>query len=132
MDLIVCRNVLIYLEPELQKRVLSIFHYALKDPGFLMLGVAETVGPLADFFSVVDKKYRVYAKKPTSRRFDLGLTSLEQRLEKIGIVRTARRTGAAGCGPSDLLQADDRIPLRKCAPGGAPGNEAADTHPCHR
>src|SRR5437870_5346033 len=102
MDLIVCRNVLIYLEPELQKRVLSIFHYALKDPGFLMLGVAETVGPLADFFSIVDKKYRVYAKKPTSRRFDLGLISLEQRLEKIG--RTARRTGEAGGGPLDLLQ----------------------------
>src|SRR5207249_2833252 len=81
-----------------------IFHYALKDPGFLMLGVAETVGPLADFFSVVDKKYRVYAKKPTSRRFDLGLTSLEQRLEKIGIGRTAGRTGEAGGGPSDLKQ----------------------------
>src|SRR6058998_2909419 len=112
MDLIVCRNVLIYLAPELQKRVLSIFHYALKTPGFLMLGVSETVGPLADFFSVVDKKYRVYAKKPTSRRFDLGLTSLEQRLEKIGIGRTWRSTGEAGGGPSGLLQEVDRILLR--------------------
>src|SRR5438093_413142 len=126
MDLIVCRNVLIYLEPELQKRVLSIFHYALKDPGFLMLGVAETVGPLADFFSVVDKKYRVYAKKPTSRRFDLGLTSLEQRLEKIGIGRTARRTGEAGGGPSDLLQEVDRILLSKYAPAGVLVNEATE------
>src|SRR5438552_8296843 len=124
MDLIVCRNVLIYLEPALQKRVLSIFHYALKDPGFLMLGVAETVGPLADFFSVVDKKYRVYAKKPTSRRFDLGLTSLEQRLEKIGIGRTARRTGEAGGGPSDLLQEVDRILLSKYPPAGVLVNEA--------
>ena len=126
MDLIVCRNVLIYLEPELQKRVLSIFHYALKDPGFLMLGVAETVGPLADFFSVVDKKYRVYAKKPTSRRFDLGLTSLEQRLEKIGIGRTARRTGEAGGGPLDLLQEVDRILLSKYAPAGVLVNEATE------
>src|SRR5881296_857682 len=126
MDLIVCRNVLIYLEPELQKRVLSIFHYALKDPGFLMLGVAETVGPLADFFSIVDKKYRVYAKKPTSRRFDLGLTSLEQRLEKIGIGRTARRTGEAGGGPSDLLQEVDRILLSKYAPAGVLVNEATE------
>src|SRR5437016_637579 len=124
MDLIVCRNVLIYLEPELQKRVLSIFHYALKDPGFLMLGVAETVGPLADFFSIVDKKYRVYAKKPTSRRFDLGLISLEQRLEKIG--RTARRTGEAGGGPLDLLQEVDRILLSKYAPAGVLVNEAAE------
>src|SRR5437867_11721451 len=69
MDLVVCRNVLIYLEPELQKHVLSIFHYALNTPGFLMLGISETVGPLSDFFSVVDKKYRIYAKKPTSTRF---------------------------------------------------------------
>src|SRR5881296_2939648 len=124
MDLIVCRNVLIYLEPELQKRVLSTFHYALKDPGFLMLGVAETVGSMSDFFSIVDKKYRVYAKKPTSRRFDLGLISLEQRLEKIG--RTARRTGEAGGGPLDLLQEVDRILLSKYAPAGVLVNEATE------
>src|SRR5881296_504482 len=124
MDLVVCRNVLIYLEPELQKRVLSIFHYALKDPGFLMLGVAETVGSMSDFFSIVDKKYRVYAKKPTSRRFDLGLISLEQRLEKIG--RTARRTGEAGGGPLDLLQEVDRILLSKYAPAGVLVNEATE------
>src|SRR2546426_8906170 len=89
-----------------------------------MLGVVETVGPLADFFSVVDKKYRVYAKKTTSRRFDLGLTSLEQRLEKIGISRTARRTGEAGGGPSDLFQEGDRILLSKYAPAGLLVNEA--------
>ena len=126
MDLIVCRNVLIYLEPELQKRVLSVFHYALKDPGFLLLGVSETVGPLADFFSVVDKKQRVYAKKPTSRRFDLSSTSLEQRLEKTGLGRTARSTGGAGGGPSDLLQEVDRILLSKYAPAGVLVNEAAE------
>ncbi len=126
MDLIVCRNVLIYLAPELQKRVLSIFHYALKDPGFLMLGVAETVGPLSDFFSLVDKKYRVYAKRPTSRRFDLSLTSLEQRLEKTGIGRTWRSTGEAGGGPSDLLQEVDRILLSKYAPAGVLVNEATE------
>ena len=126
MDLIVCRNVLIYLEPELQKRVLSVFHYALKDPGFLLLGVSETVGPLADFFSVVDKKQRVYAKKPTSRRFDLSSTSLEQRLEKTGLGRTARSTGGAGGGPSDLLQEVDRILLSKYAPAGVLVNEATE------
>src|SRR2546426_1355728 len=89
-----------------------------------MLGVVETVGPLADFFSVVDKKYRVYAKKSTSRRFDLGLTSLEQRLEKTGIGRTARRTGEAGGGPSGPLQEGDPILLSKYAPPRVPVNEA--------
>jgi two-component system CheB/CheR fusion protein len=124
MDLVVCRNVLIYLEPDLQKRVLSVFHYALKDPGFLMLGVAETVGPLSDFFSVVDKKYKVYAKKPTSRRFDLSSTSLDQRLEKTGIGWIAKSAGEAGGGPSDLLQEVDRILLTRYAPAGVLINEA--------
>jgi two-component system, chemotaxis family, CheB/CheR fusion protein len=126
MDLIVCRNVLIYLEPDLQRRVLSVFHYALKDPGFLMLGVAETVGPLADFFSIVDKKYRVYAKRPTSRRFDLGSTSFDQRLERAGIGRAARSTGEASGGPSDLLQEVDRILLTRYAPAGVLVNEASE------
>src|SRR5207245_9380353 len=58
MDLIVCRNVLIYLEPELQRRVSSVFHYALKTPGFLMLGVSETVGPLSALFSLVVETYK--------------------------------------------------------------------------
>src|SRR5439155_411839 len=90
---------------------------------------SETVGPLADFFSVVDKKQRVYAKKPTSRRFDLSSTSLEQRLEKTGLGRTARSTGGAGGGPSDLLQEVDRILLSKYAPAGVLVNEAAQILP---
>ncbi|HJS73875.1 MAG TPA: CheR family methyltransferase, partial [Vicinamibacteria bacterium] len=65
LDLIVCRNVLIYMGPSLQRRVLSVFQYALKSGGFMMLGSAETVGLHADFFSVVDKRYRLYTKKDT-------------------------------------------------------------------
>ncbi len=65
LDLIVCRNVLIYMGPSLQRRVLSVFQYALKPRGFLMLGSAETVGLHADYFSVVDKRHRVYSKKLT-------------------------------------------------------------------
>jgi len=96
MDLIVCRNVLIYLEAELQRRVSSVFHYALKTPGFLMLGMSETVGPLSDLFSVVDKKYKVYAKRPTARRFDLGLGSLDRGTARTATGRAAGRTGEAG------------------------------------
>src|SRR6266849_1827397 len=126
MDLIVCRNVLIYLEVELQRRVSSIFHYALTTPGFLMLGVSETIGPLSDLFTVVDKKYKVYAKRPTSRRFDLGLGSLDRRTAKTGTGRTARSTGEAGGGRSDLLQEVDRILLSKYAPAGVLVNEATE------
>ena len=126
MDLIVCRNVLIYLELELQRRVSSIFHYALTTPGFLMLGVSETIGPLSDLFSVVDKKYKVYAKRPTSRRFDLGLGGLDRRTAKTATGRDARSTGAVAGGRSDLLQEVDRILLSKYAPAGVLVNEAAE------
>ena len=64
LDLIVCRNVLIYLNPQLQHRVLGVFQYALKPNGVLMLGGAESIGPYADLFTAIDKKHRLYAKMP--------------------------------------------------------------------
>jgi two-component system CheB/CheR fusion protein len=63
LDLIMCRNVLIYLAQPLQKQLITIFHYALKTNGFLVLAGAETIGPYVDLFSAVDKKQRIYRKK---------------------------------------------------------------------
>jgi two-component system CheB/CheR fusion protein len=64
LDLVSFRNVLIYMERPLQKRVLQILHYALAPGGFLLLGSSETTGPESTLFSVVDKKYRIYRRKP--------------------------------------------------------------------
>jgi two-component system CheB/CheR fusion protein len=66
LDLIVCRNVMIYMGPELQKKLIGVFHYALKPTGYLVLGNAETIGPYSGLFSVTDKKHRVYQKKLAS------------------------------------------------------------------
>lgn len=63
MDLISCRNLLIYIEPELQKRILPNFHYALKPNGFLFLGASESVGLFASLFEPVDKKQKIFSKK---------------------------------------------------------------------
>ncbi|MES1195972.1 MAG: CheR family methyltransferase, partial [Steroidobacter sp.] len=63
MDLISCRNLLIYLEPSLQKKTLPTFHYALKSGGFLLLGASESIGSFTDLFEPVDKKQKIYAKK---------------------------------------------------------------------
>jgi two-component system CheB/CheR fusion protein len=65
LDLILCRNVLIYMDLVLQKKLLAIFHYALRPTGFLVLGQAETVGAQATLFSLVDKKYRIHRKRPS-------------------------------------------------------------------
>ncbi|MBU1690179.1 MAG: PAS domain-containing protein [Gammaproteobacteria bacterium] len=63
LDLICCRNLMIYLGAVLQKKVLHTFHYALRPGRFLMLGTSETIGTFADLFATVDKKSKIYAKK---------------------------------------------------------------------
>ena len=78
LDLVMCRNVLIYLGTSLQKRVVSILHYGLKPEGFLVLGSAESVGLRGDLFRVVDKRHSIYAKKagiqPAPLSFTRGYT----------------------------------------------------------
>ena len=68
VDLISCRNVLIYFGAPMQKKVIPIFHYALNPHGFLLLGTAESVGGFADLFELVDAKQRIYAKRAVSER----------------------------------------------------------------
>ncbi len=72
LDVVSCRNVLIYFKPELQKKILPIFHYALKPRGFLILGVSESIGTFEDMFAPFDgKKGPVYTRKigPTKITF---------------------------------------------------------------
>jgi len=68
LDLISCRNLLIYLGPVLQKKVVPIFHYALKPTGVLLLGNSETLGVFPDLFDPLDKKVKVYSKSRTAAR----------------------------------------------------------------
>ena len=64
MDLISCRNLLIYLAASPQQTILSTFHYALKPKGYLFLGASESIGSFTDLFEPVDKKHRIYGRKP--------------------------------------------------------------------
>jgi len=63
VDLVSCRNLLIYLAPRLQRRIIPTFHYALNPGGFLLLGSAETIGPFPDLFAVADPRHRIYVKR---------------------------------------------------------------------
>jgi len=60
LDLLCCRNLLIYLEPELQNRLIPIFHYALKPGGILFLSPAESIGNHTERFNVLNRKYKIY------------------------------------------------------------------------
>ena len=63
LDLISCRNLLIYMGGELQKKLIPLFHYALNPGGYLFLGTSETVGEFANLFATVDRKMRLYQRK---------------------------------------------------------------------
>lgn len=68
IDLICCRNLFIYLEPELQHRVLALFHYSLRANGFLVMGTSEGIGSSMDLFSTEDRTNKIFAKKPANPR----------------------------------------------------------------
>jgi two-component system CheB/CheR fusion protein len=69
LDLISCRNVLIYLDTELQDRVMQTFHYALKPGGFLFLGTSESITRSAKHFVIVDEKLRIFERRDTGELF---------------------------------------------------------------
>ncbi len=68
LDLISCRNVLIYLSDALQERIMSLFHYSLNLAGFLLLGTSESVKTASNLFTTVDEACKIYARKLTLSR----------------------------------------------------------------
>jgi two-component system, chemotaxis family, CheB/CheR fusion protein len=88
LDLITCRNLLIYLGPELQKRVIPTLHYALKPDGFLMLGGSESLGMFSDHFLLIDKKYKIYQKKRSAARLITYFTGTDYAIRRPETART--------------------------------------------
>lgn len=115
LDLVSCRNVLIYLESTQQKQVLSSFHYALEPSGFLMLGRSETVTTAADLFNLEDREHRLYSNNPTAPRavhFAAGAGAGGAELPR-GPRRTAGEESDSG---SHLQKEADRILLSRYSP----------------
>jgi two-component system CheB/CheR fusion protein len=113
LDLICCRNVLIYMDAALQKRLLSVFHYALKPTGVLLLGHAESIGHNSELFTVAHKKHRIHRKKTgVSSAAATLATSRPQTAEA-----PARRAPVeAGAGPRVVVGEAQRIVLDRYAP----------------
>ena len=102
MNLVTCRNVLIYMDTFLQKKAFATFHYALKENGFLLLGKSETVGASSDLFSQVIKTEKIYTRKSGAGRFlhltedrkDNIKTTPEKAILKSGAIYTDFRKSA--------------------------------------
>ena len=117
LDLISCRNLMIYLEPALQKKIIPTFHYALKPNGFLLLGASETIGANVDVFAAVDKKHKIYSKKPfAGRQFSVPLPARHAARDRRApaIQPLASREGLE----INAQKAADRITLSQYAPAG--------------
>src|ERR1039458_5503625 len=94
LDLVSCRNLLIYLGPVLQRRVIPTLHYSLKPGGYLMLGEAENLGGFADHFALVDKKDKIYQKRKTTARLATYFASTDYSPRRLEDARTGRHLPA--------------------------------------
>ncbi len=93
MDVCSCRNLLIYLEPDVQRRVLSLLHFALVDGGTLFLGTSETVGGADELFETVDKRARIFRRVGPTRHGQLDFptptgSALSSLVNASGVPRT--------------------------------------------
>jgi two-component system CheB/CheR fusion protein len=121
MDLISCRNVLIYMEPYLQKKALATFHYALKQNGYLLLGHSETTAPAIDLFLPFDRKEKIYSRKPGSPKFPLVSAG---RIENT-TVKTEKPIGKEP-GRDDFQKSADNLLLSRFSPAGVIVNDQLD------
>ncbi len=121
MDLVSCRNVLIYLGVYLQKKALTTFHYALNPKGILWLGKSEAIGAVPSHFSVVDKKDKLFSRKEVRGHF---IPSTDRRSEQS--FTDLGRNGKAGNMRSDFQKTADDIMLNRFTPAGVVINEEMD------
>ncbi len=123
LDLITCRNVLIYFETILQKRIIATFHYCLNKPGFLLLGATESVSPHNYLFSVMDKENKIFSRE-----------AVTSQLKFITMQNTATRKQAfqpiliepGGRHIIDVAKQIDNVLLSQYAPAGVVVNEQMD------
>jgi two-component system CheB/CheR fusion protein len=115
LDLVSCRNVLIYLGESLQKKVLPIFHYSLNPTGFLMLGSSESTGRFSDLFDSVHNNSKIYAKKLTGKPPTLFFTPSRYAVVKEGEEQKVKERLSKSF---DLERESDQLILHHYSPAG--------------
>ena len=113
LDLIVCRNLLIYLEPVVQKKVIALLHFSLNEGGFLFLGPSETIGRHVDLFEPVSKNWRIFQRIGPSRpeRVEIPIATAAEPL-----IPVPRLTAPSTTRPVSLADVTQRLLLDLFAP----------------
>jgi len=127
LDLISCRNLLIYMNSDLQKKLIPLFHYTLNPGGFLFLGTSETIGEFFDLFTVLDRKLKLYQRK-------VDIYSAQRRVRDrflppmtaMGVTLPQMTDKTAGLRKLPLRELTEQALLRHVAPVGALINGSGD------
>ena len=127
VDLISCRNMLIYFEPALQQKIIPAFHYALKPGGVLVLGASESIGMFSNLFATLDKSGRIYAKQAATSwlRYDRPPAPPTMRLAAAP-TPAARPASPPAAAADDACKEADRYALAKYVPATVVVNEDGD------
>jgi two-component system CheB/CheR fusion protein len=121
MNLISCRNVLIYLDPFLQKKALATFHYALNVNGYLLLGKSETVAPASDLFVPFRKSDKLYSRKSTPGKISHTAAGLKTHVAAVKPDSLNNRPGH-----DDFQKSADEVLLARYTPSGVVINDQMD------
>jgi two-component system, chemotaxis family, CheB/CheR fusion protein len=126
LDLISCRNLLIYFGPTLQRKLMPVFHYSLNPGGILVLGSSESVGGHADLFRLVDRRFRIYSRKSSGQRPHLEF-AVEPAVAATPALPKAMATMTDELKePGDIIREADRIVLNRHSPSGVLVNDDLD------
>lgn len=127
MDLVTCRNLLIYFDPMLQRRLLPLFHYSLRPDGLLLLGKSETIGKLTNLFQPIKPKLRIYRRKEHKNvgGTDFLLKSFPP-LSTFPQERTLKAPDPSSQIPDNLQAEADRVLLQNYSPAAVVLNNNAD------
>ncbi len=124
LDLVSCRNLLIYLESDLQKKLIPLFHYALRSGGFLFLGPSESVAGWPDLFRTVDKRHRIYQCKDVILRPPMSFP-LSDRF-RFSVPRPINESPPSALGEQGVARAFERVLLESYSPACVLVNERGD------
>jgi two-component system CheB/CheR fusion protein len=123
VDLISCRNVLIYLEGELQKKVIHVLHFALNPGGFLLLGASEAISGFSEYFSAVDVRRKIFVKRSSGRAAPVSLPARAYLPRDSAGIESAFGAADGARGELDVQREADRLVLDRYAPPGVLVND---------
>lgn len=119
IDVLSCRNVMIYFNPVLQRQIMMTFHYALEPGGYMLLGMSEGLRDYADLFSAVDRKHKIYTKTAVSLPQIYDMPQSERMGQTSGLGAAVLPQSESHIWPElELQRAADRIVLARFGPPG--------------